>query len=118
MIFLNQHNFEEHISQGLCVVHFYFEFSPPSHMQLKANRALAMYGIKEYLVDTDAASEIAVRFGIRSIPCMLLYQHGKLAGKTVGLTQISRVLDIFGIPMPHKVEQGGVNPQLRCSTCW
>lgn len=48
-------------------------------------------------VDTEALPELAARFGIRSIPTLMLYRDGKLAKQVAGAMNASQLAQAFGI---------------------
>ena len=47
-------------------------------------------------VNVDENMELAVRFGISSIPTLLLFRDGKLAGTTVGYQSKEDLLAFIG----------------------
>ena len=48
-------------------------------------------------VDVDKSPALAARFGINSIPAVLLFKGGQLAGRTVGFMPGARLLSELGL---------------------
>ena len=51
--------------------------------------------IKVCKVNTDEEMELAVKFGIDSIPCVIAFKNGKQIDKSVGFTSKDRLLSLF-----------------------
>ena len=51
--------------------------------------------IKVCKVNTDEEMELAVKFGIDSIPCVIAFNNGKQIDKSVGFTSKDRLLSLF-----------------------
>ena len=51
--------------------------------------------IKVCKVNTDEEMELAVKFGIDSIPCFIAFNNGKQIDKSVGFTSKDRLLSLF-----------------------
>ena len=51
--------------------------------------------IKVCKVNTDDEMELAVKFGIDSIPCVIAFKNGKQIDKSVGFTSKDRLLSLF-----------------------
>lgn len=81
--YLKNENFDEEVSKGTILVDFYADWCGPC----KAMGSIleGMKDISVLKVNVDEHGDIAMRFGIMSIPTLLLYQDGKMVKKNVGL---------------------------------
>lgn len=48
-------------------------------------------------VNVDEEQQLAARFGIMSIPTLLVFKNGELAGQNVGLTSAENILRMLGL---------------------
>jgi thioredoxin 1 len=51
--------------------------------------------IKIVKIDIDDSPEIASKYGIRSIPCLILFKNGKEVKRQVGLVQKKAILEML-----------------------
>jgi thioredoxin 1 len=91
---LNDKTFDATIKQGVVLVDFWAPWCGPCRMQLPileqvAGRVAGKATIAK--VNVDEAPELAGRFGIQSIPTLLLFKDGQQVRQFVG-TQTDRVL--------------------------
>lgn len=74
---------------GLVVVDFWAAWCGPCRRMAPIFNAVAESetgGVRFAKVDVDAAGEIAQRYGIRSIPTLLVLRDGEVVERLVGLT--------------------------------
>lgn len=91
---LTNETFEAATAQGVALVDFFAEWCGPCHEMAPVIEALAAdYDgrAKVFKVDVDQAQQLAVRFGIQSIPTLFVLKDGKLAGQFVGIVAKAKV---------------------------
>ena len=88
VLVLNDDNFESEIlnSEKTCLVDFFATWCGPCKIMSPVIDEIAAENpdIKVGKVDVDEAEEIAARFGIMSIPTLILFKNGEVAHKMVG----------------------------------
>jgi thioredoxin 1 len=53
--------------------------------------------VKVGKLDIDEASEITRKYGVRSVPTIILFQGGEKTGQHVGLTTQEKIVQLLGI---------------------
>ena len=84
---LTASNFEETTKEGVALVDFWAPWCGPCRMIAPVIEELAndFDGIAKICkVNTDEEQEIAVKFGIRSIPTILFFKDGEMVDQMVG----------------------------------
>jgi thioredoxin 1 len=84
---LTQSNFDATIAEGVTMVDFWAQWCGPCRMIAPVVEELAedFEGrAKICKVNTDEEQEIAVKYGIRSIPAILFFKDGELVDQVVG----------------------------------
>jgi len=84
---LTADNFEATLSDGVALVDFWAPWCGPCRMIAPVIEELAEdYDGKAKIckVNTDEEQEIAVKFGIRSIPTVMFFKNGELVDQMVG----------------------------------
>jgi thioredoxin 1 len=88
VIHLTKDNFDSTIASGKTLVDFWAGWCGPCKMLAPTIEALAEnYDGKAKVckVDVDACPELAMRFGVMSIPTVIAFSDGKETGKRVGV---------------------------------
>ncbi|MBU5362844.1 thioredoxin [Enterococcus raffinosus] len=89
MKILNEANFENEVSNGLHLVDFWADWCAPCKMQSPIledlSRELAPESAKISKVNVDQNPGLAQKFGIQSIPTMLIISNGRVVDRLVGL---------------------------------
>lgn len=86
---LNAGNFEATTSEGVSLVDFWAPWCGPCRMIAPVIEELAADfdgKAKVCKVNTDEEQDIAIKFGIRSIPTLLFFKNGQLVDQMVGAT--------------------------------
>ena len=85
---LTEKNFSETIADGTTLVDFWAVWCGPCKMQAPIVEAFAakQSQVKVGKVNVDEESDLAARFGIMSIPTLMVFRDGILVRKTVGLS--------------------------------
>lgn len=82
-------DFEEKVAkqEGTVLIDFFADWCGPCKMLAPAVEALAENHpeLKVYKVNTDEESGLAARFGIMSIPTLMVFKNGDKVNQSVGL---------------------------------
>lgn len=83
---LNDDNFQEEASEGLVLVDFYADWCGPCRMVSPVIDQISKEtdDVKVVKVDVDSSPETAGRYGIRSIPTVILLNDGEIVDKKIG----------------------------------
>jgi thioredoxin 1 len=74
------------------LVDFWASWCPPCRAMNPTIEALAR-DFKVGKVNVDTNQELAARYGISSIPALLIFDHGKIAARHVGVTPEATLRD-------------------------
>ena len=96
VLVLNDDNFESEIlnSEKTCLVDFFATWCGPCKIMSPVIDEIAAENpdIKVGKVDVDEADEIAARFGIMSIPTLMVFKGGESVKTFVGVTDKDAIL--------------------------
>jgi len=84
---LNASNFKDTVSEGVALVDFWAPWCGPCRMVAPVIEELAEDfdgKAKVCKVNTDEEQDIAIEYGIRSIPTLLFFKNGELVDQMVG----------------------------------
>ncbi len=84
---LHASNFKDTISEGVALVDFWAPWCGPCRMVAPVIEELAEDfdgKAKVCKVNTDEEQDIAIEYGIRSIPTLLFFKNGELVDQMVG----------------------------------
>jgi len=92
---LNESTFDGQVKQGLTLVDFWAPWCGPCRMQTPILEQLAPQVAGRATiakVNVDEAPGIAAKFGIRSIPTLILFKDGAVVQQFIGVQQASKLL--------------------------
>ncbi|MBL0686697.1 MAG: thioredoxin [Sulfurospirillum sp.] len=93
---LKASNFDESIKEGISLVDFWAPWCGPCRMLAPVIEELAEDfdgKAKICKVNTDEEQDIAVKYGIRSIPTILFFKDGELVDQMVGASSKQALAD-------------------------
>ena len=93
---LNEKEFAEEIKNGLCVVDFFATWCGPCKMMAPILEDIddELKGkAKFFKVDVDDNEALARKFGVMSIPTIIIFENGKEMERKVGLWQRQDAFD-------------------------
>lgn len=98
MKIINEKEFEKEIKEGTVLVDFFATWCMPCRMMSQileeVDRELDGKG-KIVKVDVDLNENLARKFGVMSIPTLVLFKDGKMVSKNVGVMQKNNCLNLF-----------------------
>lgn len=99
VINVNEKNFEQEVlkAKGLVLVDFFATWCGPCKMLSPIVDQVAgeVEGLKVCKLDTDAATSVAVKYGVMSIPTLILFKNGEVVDKSVGAISKSDMLSFI-----------------------
>ena len=84
---INEKEFDEKIKFGKVLVDFYATWCGPCRMlgPIVEEVAKEVTDYSFYKLDVDDNEEIAIRYGVMSIPTLLIFENGELKETSIGL---------------------------------
>lgn len=86
---LNNSNFDTVTASGVVLIDFFAEWCGPCHQMSPVIEELASEYegvVKVCKVDVDEAQNLAVKFGIMSIPALFILKDGQVVKQFIGVT--------------------------------
>ena len=80
--YLKEESFDEEIKDGVVLVDFYADWCGPCKMMGQVLETLEDINILK--VNTDEFEELSMKYGVMSIPTIVLFKDGKEVAKNVG----------------------------------
>ena len=92
---LDQQTFKDFIASGLALVDFWAPWCGPCRMQIPILDQVAekLPDVKIGKVNVDENSDLAVQFGVNTIPYLLIFKDGQKVADFVGMRQANVLID-------------------------
>ena len=93
----NKEIFEKEVLnfEGKVLVDFNATWCGPCRMLKPVLDEVANDGKKIVAIDVDEEQDLAVEFGIQSIPCLILFENGKEVKRSIGLVPKAEIESLF-----------------------
>ena len=97
LLHFDEQNFENEIAQGKTLVDFYADWCGPCQMLSPIIEEIASEcdDVKVGKLNIDDARDIAIRYGVQSIPTLILFKDGEPVKTLVGYRPKDAILDIL-----------------------
>lgn len=100
VLILNTENFEETIKEGVTLVDFWAEWCGPCKMQLPILGKVAEKAegkAKICKLNVDDSPQVAAKFGIRSIPTLIVFKDGEVVKNFLGVQNEQTLSEALGL---------------------
>ena len=93
----NKEIFEKEVinGEGKVLVDFNATWCGPCKMLKPVLDQVAKDGKKIVAIDVDDDRDLAIEYGINSIPCLILFENGKEVKRSVGLVPVNEIESLF-----------------------
>ncbi len=95
---LTSANFAEETSKGLCVVDFWAPWCGPCRMMgpvFEAVSEMKMDDVRFFKVNIDESPDVAAKFGVQSIPTIVVLRDGVEADLSVGFIRQDALISLI-----------------------
>ena len=99
MVHADKNNFKSEIAVGEVLVDFWAPWCGPCQMMAEVLEEMEtkIPNIKIVKVNVDDEPELAIEYGISSIPAFLLFKDGKLKSQTLGYMSLEQLKTRLGL---------------------
>jgi thioredoxin 1 len=91
--YLEKEKLEDLVSNGIYIVDFYADWCGPCKMMGTVLEKMTDVNIIK--VNTDTHQELAVKYGIMSIPTLIFFKDGKEVKKEIGFHDEAQIREIL-----------------------
>ena len=95
---VGENNFDQEVKEGLVLVDFWAPWCAPCRMVAPVLEEIEeeMQGkVRILKVNVDENPQLAMRYGITSIPTFLLFKNGELVDRTIGAAPKNHYVDLL-----------------------
>ncbi len=92
---LNINNFDEAIKEGKVLVEFWAQWCGHCRMLAPIMEEIKSDGYNVYKVNVDDNHELAKKFGVMSIPCVIYFKDGEEVNKQIGFAPKEEILKML-----------------------
>lgn len=89
--YLENEKLEELTKEGIVLVDFYADWCGPCKMLGKVLEDIDLNVVK---INTDKHTELAQKFGVMSIPTVVIYKDGEVVDKFIGFRSKQEIIDL------------------------
>lgn len=90
---LDSGKFYDEVEKGIILVDFYTEWCGPCQMLASILEEIDYMDVLK--VDADKHQELAIRFGVMSVPTLMFYKDGLMMQKEIGYRTPEEIKDIY-----------------------
>ena len=99
IIHANETSFKEHVldAKGTVLVDFWASWCGPCRMLAPVLEEVAAErpDVKVCKVNVDEEQELAISYGVSSIPTLLVFKNGQLVNKSIGAIPKAKILEML-----------------------
>ena len=90
--YLENNNLDELVNDGIVLVDFYADWCGPCKMLGSVLEQVDFIDVLK--VNTDMHPELARRFGVMSIPTLIVFENGNITNQSVGFKDIEQIKEL------------------------